>query len=120
MNHSHSSLPKRLFLGVATASLLLIGSMLSGCNDAQAGALLGAGIGALAGQAIGHDTQATLIGAAIGTGAGYIFGNESDKERAANASPSSRPIKRYGYRKPYSNKQYHSYHEHYHGCGHDY
>ncbi len=67
---------------LALAAILLAGAgLLSGCNDAQAGALLGAGLGALAGQAIGHDTEATLIGAAIGTGAGYIIGNESDKAK---------------------------------------
>jgi outer membrane lipoprotein SlyB len=56
--------------------------LLSGCNDAQAGALLGAGVGALAGQAIGGNTEATLIGTGVGAGAGYIIGNESDKEKA--------------------------------------
>ncbi len=50
-------------------------------NDAQTGALLGAGIGALAGQAIGGDTEGTVIGAAAGAGLGYIIGNESDKAR---------------------------------------
>ena len=128
MIHFHTSLLKRLFVGVASASLLLGGSMLGGCNDAQAGALLGAGIGALAGQAIGHDTEATLIGAAIGTGAGYILGNESDKQRAAAGSsyqyettaPPPRTIRQYNYRKPYSNQHHHSHHEHYHGCGHYY
>lgn len=69
---------------VALAGVLTLGGAsmaLSGCNDAQAGALLGAGIGALAGQAIGHDTEATLIGGAVGAGAGYILGNESDKAK---------------------------------------
>ncbi len=55
----------------------------SGCeNSAQSGTLLGAGIGALAGQAIGGDTSSTLIGAAVGAGAGYIIGNEKDKKAA--------------------------------------
>jgi uncharacterized protein YcfJ len=54
---------------------------LGGCNDAQSGALLGAGIGALAGQAIGHDTKSTVIGTAVGAGAGYVIGNESDKAK---------------------------------------
>ena len=55
---------------------------LAGCqNDAQTGALLGAGIEALAGQAIGGDTEGTAIGAAVGAGLGYIIGNESDKAR---------------------------------------
>jgi outer membrane lipoprotein SlyB len=51
-----------------------------GCaTEARTGGLAGAGIGALAGQAIGHDTESTLIGAAIGGAAGYIIGNERDK-----------------------------------------
>ncbi len=50
-------------------------------NDAQTGALIGVGIGALAGQAIGGDTAGTLIGAAAGGGLGYIIGNESDKAK---------------------------------------
>lgn len=54
----------------------------AGCNDAQAGGLLGAGGGALLGQAIGHNTTSTLIGAGAGALTGYIIGNESDKERA--------------------------------------
>ncbi len=121
MNYVLTTLPKRLIAAVASASLLIGGSFLSGCNDAQAGALLGAGIGALAGQAIGGDTEATLIGTAIGAGAGYIIGNESDKESAGyqqgthEKQPQSR---RYIYRKPYSNQRHNSHHEHYHGCGH--
>ena len=128
MIHSHTSQLKRLFVGITSVSLLIGASMLGGCNDAQAGALLGAGIGALAGQAIGHDTEATLIGVAIGTGVGYVIGNESDKERAAagssyrydqTAAPPP-PLKRYRYRKPYSNQHHYSHHEHYYGCGHRY
>lgn len=58
-------------------------ALATGCaNDAQSGALLGAGLGALAGQALGHDSEATAIGAGIGAGAGYIVGNESDKAKA--------------------------------------
>jgi hypothetical protein len=62
-----------------------------GCSGGQTGdqsssgtkgTLVGAGLGALAGQAIGGDTEATLIGAAVGAGAGYIIGNEKDKKAA--------------------------------------
>ncbi len=57
----------------------------NGCEtDAQTGSLIGLGIGALAGQAIGGDTGGTLIGAAAGGGLGYIFGNESDKKKTSN------------------------------------
>jgi outer membrane lipoprotein SlyB len=67
-----------LLLVTVSLSLLLI----SGCeSDAQTGALIGAGIGALAGQAIGGDTEGTLIGAGVGAGGGYIIGNEQDKKK---------------------------------------
>jgi hypothetical protein len=48
-------------------------------NKGIKGLLLGAGGGALAGQAIGRDTQSTLIGTTIGTLVGYMVGNEMDK-----------------------------------------
>ncbi len=54
----------------------------SGKPVAGKGALLGAGLGALAGQAIGRDTKSTLIGAGIGAGLGYVIGNEKDKKAA--------------------------------------
>ena len=58
---------------------------LGGCaNTAQTGGLAGGGIGALAGQAIGHDTESTLIGAGVGAVAGYILGNEVDKANQQN------------------------------------
>lgn len=64
---------------------------MSGCDSggqprAKSGVLLGGGIGALAGQAIGSSTEATLIGAAVGAGVGYMIGNEQDKEHAAEMS----------------------------------
>lgn len=58
-------------------------SLSAGCeSDAQTAGLIGAGIGALAGQAIGGNTTATVIGTAVGAGAGYVIGNESDKNKA--------------------------------------
>lgn len=71
-------------VSVAACAVLITAA---GCeNDAQTGALVGTGVGALAGQAIGRDTEGTLIGAAVGGGAGYIIGNEQDKKKAATQS----------------------------------
>lgn len=71
----------RLSTPALTLTLTMISLTLGGCQtDAQTGTLLGAGIGALAGQAIGHDTGATVLGTAIGASLGYMIGNESDKQ----------------------------------------
>jgi len=43
------------------------------------GMLLGAGGGALVGQAIGRDTKGTLIGTAVGSVLGYAIGNGMDR-----------------------------------------
>lgn len=70
MNHKH--------LALGAAILFLV----SGCltNKAQQGGTGGAAAGALIGQAIGRNTQATLLGAAIGGVLGYAIGNEMDKD----------------------------------------
>ncbi len=61
------------------AAMITIG----GCQTkTQTNTLMGAGIGALAGQLIGGDSKATLIGAGIGTGVGYLIGNSQDKKAA--------------------------------------
>ena len=74
---------RRVFLSaLAGIAVLGMGVFGTGCEtDAQTGSLIGAGIGALAGQAIGRDTTGTLVGTAIGAGAGYAVGNESDKSK---------------------------------------
>lgn len=51
--------------------------------NTQKGAAIGAGIGALLGQAIGRDTEATLLGAGIGTVVGAIAGNAVDQDHQA-------------------------------------
>ncbi|RUM41409.1 MAG: hypothetical protein DSY80_08875 [Desulfocapsa sp.] len=57
----------------------LLSSCAGGPNKAGMGAAGGAAGGALMGQAIGHNTEATLIGAVAGGLLGYIIGNEMDK-----------------------------------------
>lgn len=60
---------------------------LSGCAQtdqqqrAGTGALIGAGAGALAGQAIGRNTQSTVIGAASGALLGAVIGSASTPPR---------------------------------------
>ena len=72
--------PMRLAAALAAASVFLV----SGCaTQGGTGATVGTGIGALAGNLIGGDTEATLIGAAVGAGVGYLIGNERDKDAAA-------------------------------------
>ena len=70
-----------------TLALVIFCFLLSSCTNmgvqegkkGQVGGLTGAAAGALIGQAIGHNTEATLIGAAVGGLLGYIVGNEMDK-----------------------------------------
>jgi uncharacterized protein YcfJ len=71
---------KLLVVSVVSIGLLL---SLTGCaTKAENGALIGAGSGALLGQAIGGDTGSTVIGAGIGAIAGAaIGGNEDRKDR---------------------------------------
>jgi uncharacterized protein YcfJ len=51
--------------------------------NTQRGAAIGAGVGAVAGQAIGRNTEATLLGAGIGTLLGAILGNAADQSHQA-------------------------------------
>jgi surface antigen len=69
---------KNVHISIALFAILSLSSC-ADMNKAQMGGLGGAGAGAIIGQAIGHNTEATLIGAAVGTMLGYIVGNEMDK-----------------------------------------
>lgn len=51
--------------------------------NTQKGAAIGAGVGAVMGQAIGRDTESTLLGAGIGTLLGAIVGNAVDQSHQA-------------------------------------
>lgn len=66
--------------------LVVVGLAMTGCgNDANTGALLGAGAGALGGQLFGGDTKSTVIGTAIGAGAGYLLGKGSQDKKDTQA-----------------------------------
>lgn len=115
--------PIRLARTLAVGSLLGLTAVAGvGCqSDAQWGGLIGAGLGALAGQAIGGDTTGTLIGTAVGAGAGYVIGNESDKSKARNSGyRGDYEYREYEYREyDYSDRDRRRGHDHYcRDCGH--
>jgi len=61
---------------------VMVFAFIAGCeNDAQSGALIGAGLGTAVGALAGGDSDDLLIGAGVGTAAGYFLGNESDKKK---------------------------------------
>jgi uncharacterized protein YcfJ len=64
-------------LTTLTITTLVLFSM-TGCTKTEEGAVIGTGIGALAGQAIGGDTGATLIGAGAGALLGGAIGNSQE------------------------------------------
>jgi uncharacterized protein YcfJ len=73
----HNTIKTLILTTVLTGSIL-------GCagNSPQTnGAFMGAGLGALAGQAIGGDTDATLLGAGIGALAGTVIGGQQEWEQ---------------------------------------
>jgi len=87
---AHAMAPRRRRLGAAglAAAIALLALGMNGCggSDAQSGALLGAGIGAIGGAVIGHNqdrhaAEGAAIGAGVGALGGYIIGNESDKAK---------------------------------------
>jgi hypothetical protein len=67
---------KKLLKTLSIAAVMTF--VLTGCTKTEEGAAWGAGIGALAGQAIGGDTGATLIGAGAGALIGGAFGNSQE------------------------------------------
>ena len=71
---------KRTWLALVPVLLILSGCAHSDRYNTQRGALLGAGLGALAGQAIGHDTEGTLIGTGAGALFGAVVGNAMDQQ----------------------------------------
>jgi YMGG-like Gly-zipper len=83
---------QKLRIALMASLPLIAGILISGCaTNAKTGTLIGAAVGAAAGQWIGDDTEGTLIGAGAGAAAGYMIGNEKDKEQARQYSYIPRP-----------------------------
>lgn len=75
------------FLAKSALILAGVGFVLSGCanmSDGQRSAAIGAGIGALAGVAVGdkdHKKQSAAIGAGVGALGGYIWSQQMEKKK---------------------------------------
>ena len=84
---------KRMLIVLMVLGMALAGCANTGRYNTQKGAAIGAGIGALVGQAMGRSTEATLIGAGAGTLLGSVFGNLEDQRAAeARARYSADPV----------------------------
>lgn len=72
-------------LALATAGVVLAGcaDMNTGMTTTQRNTAIGAGVGALAGAAIGHDATGALIGAGIGAAGGYIWSKNMEQKKLA-------------------------------------
>ena len=86
---------------LSTFIILLFSASLVSCAhyppdryNTQKGALIGAGAGALLGQAIGRNTAGTLIGLAAGTIVGGLVGDavDQDYQAARDAARFDRPV----------------------------
>lgn len=108
---------------LAIVAVLMIGSTAMEATAGDQGInglLMGAGGGALVGQAIGRDTEGTLIGTAVGGVLGYMVGNEMEKDRYGTVYgpprpavfvPPSPPAVVFSYRPDYRDR--HEYRPHY-------
>jgi outer membrane protein OmpA-like peptidoglycan-associated protein len=68
------------------AALSALALLVSGCanmSDTQRSAAIGAGVGSLAGVAIGHNRESAAIGAGLGALGGYIWSNQMAQKKAA-------------------------------------
>src|SRR6478609_9096129 len=82
-----SSTSRQLTLGLAAAAALLA----TGCADMQMpqmsptgrNAAIGAGVGGLAGAAIGHDAKGAAIGAGLGALGGYVWSQHMEQKKQA-------------------------------------
>lgn len=72
------------------AIILCFGMILSGCNNTQKGAGIGAAggalLGAIVGKVAGNTAVGAAVGTAVGTGAGVLIGKHMDKVKAEAAA----------------------------------
>jgi hypothetical protein len=102
MHHdsSEGKMKKYIFISLMLTLPVLLASCAyypygpNGYYNTQVGAAVGAGTGALIGQAIGGNTESTLIGLAAGTILGALVGNavDQDYQAARDAAQYNKPV----------------------------
>ena len=68
-------------LGLSVTAMLITGC--ANMSDAQRSSAIGAGVGALAGVAVGDSRESAAIGAGLGALGGYIWSNQMAQKKAA-------------------------------------
>lgn len=66
-----------------TMSVVAVAVLLTACNATQKHTTIGAGVGAVAGAAIGGNTKSAAIGAGVGALGGYIWSRHMQEKKAA-------------------------------------
>jgi uncharacterized protein YcfJ len=92
---------KKLIIAIILIVFFVAGCTHTGYYNTQRGAAMGTGLGALAGQTIGRDTESTLIGAGIGALMGTVIGNSMDQQ--------AQEYRDYQLREQISRQQYDNY-----------
>lgn len=82
---------KRILLLTLVLGLVFVSTGCGSNYRTQQGAVIGAALGAWAGQDLGHDTESTLIGAALGGVAGAVIGDAVEQYEADNGYSQKTP-----------------------------
>jgi outer membrane protein OmpA-like peptidoglycan-associated protein len=80
---NNTSLKTRATLAVAAAGIALAGCADMNMSETQRNTAIGAGVGALAGAAIGRDAKGAAIGAGVGALGGYVWSKHMEQKKLA-------------------------------------
>jgi len=88
MNHKQSNISsgRQFVLAVSVAALALTGCAdmnLGSMTQTQKGTAIGAGVGALAGAAIGGDAKGAAVGGLLGAAGGYVWSRHMQEKKLA-------------------------------------
>jgi outer membrane protein OmpA-like peptidoglycan-associated protein len=85
-NTMNTSKLRTTLLAVSAAAFGLVGCAdmnMGGMSDTTRNTAIGAGVGALAGAAIGGDAKGALIGAGVGAAGGYVWSRHMEQKKIA-------------------------------------